>query len=98
MTTHTDTTVLGTIEYLDPNDLDNNVRDDAAVDPEFMASVKEHGVLTPIAAVRDQDGTIRVRAGQHQTFPGKLPCCLGASCRSRCGDSLAGFESVGATP
>jgi ParB family chromosome partitioning protein len=61
--------LLGTLEHLNPADLvlDNNVRDDAAVDADFLASVKEHGVLTPIAALRDDDGTVRVRAGQRRT-------------------------------
>jgi ParB family chromosome partitioning protein len=61
--------VLGTLEHLNPNGLvlDTNVRDDAAVDTDFLASVKEHGVLTPIAAMRENDGTVRVRAGQRRT-------------------------------
>jgi ParB family chromosome partitioning protein len=61
--------LLGTLEHLNPADLvlDTNVRDDAAVDADFLASVKEHGVLTPIAALRDDDGTVRVRAGQRRT-------------------------------
>jgi hypothetical protein len=57
--------LLGTLEHLNPTDLvlDTNVRDEAAVDADFVASVKEHGVLTPIAALRDDDGTVRVRLG-----------------------------------
>ena len=47
--------------------LDVNVRDDAALAPEFVARVKEHGVLIPIAAVRGQDGVVRVRARQRRT-------------------------------
>jgi ParB family chromosome partitioning protein len=59
----------GTLEHVNPNDLvlDTNVRDDAAVDADFLASVTEHGVLTPIAAVREADGTVRVRSGQLRT-------------------------------
>jgi ParB family transcriptional regulator, chromosome partitioning protein len=60
----------GTIEHIDPHTLilDPNVRDDADVDAEFVASIKEHGVLIPIAAVRDDDGHVRVRSGQRRTL------------------------------
>jgi ParB family transcriptional regulator, chromosome partitioning protein len=60
----------GTLEHLSPSDLvlDDNVRDAAALDAEFVASIKEHGVLTPIAAVRGPDGVLRVRAGQRRTL------------------------------
>lgn len=62
--------VLGTIEHVDPHTLilDSNVRDDAALDTQFVASVKEHGVLQPIAAVRDSDGHLQVRGGQRRTL------------------------------
>ena len=61
---------IGTLEHLNPHslELDQNVRDDAAVDAEFLASVKELGVLTPIAAMRGEDGLVRVRAGQRRTL------------------------------
>lgn len=60
----------GVIEHLDPHSLvlDSNVRDEAAVGAQFVASIKEHGVLTPIAAVRDHDGQLRVRSGQRRTL------------------------------
>lgn len=60
----------GTIAHLDPHTLilDTNVRDEADLDAEFVASIKEHGVLIPIAAVRDDDGQVRVRAGQRRTL------------------------------
>lgn len=59
-----------TLENLDPNtlELEINVRDDAALDADFVASVAEHGVLNPIAAVRGTDGVVRVRAGQRRTL------------------------------
>jgi hypothetical protein len=46
---------IGTLEHLDPRSLtlELNVRDVADLDAEFLASIKEHGVLVPIAAVRD---------------------------------------------
>lgn len=66
----TQPTTTGTLEHLDPHtlELELNVRTDAALDAEFVASIKEHGVLTPIAARRDPDGVVRVRAGQRRTL------------------------------
>lgn len=60
----------GTLEHIDPNTLtvDTNVRDDAALDAEFIASIKEHGVLVPIVAVRGEDGQVLVRYGQRRTL------------------------------
>ena len=58
----------GSLGHIDPHILilETNVRDEADVDADFLASIKEHGVLTPIAAVRDADGQLRVRAGQRR--------------------------------
>ena len=60
----------GTLEHIDPHSLtlETNVRDEADIDADFLASIKEHGVLTPIAAVRDADGQLRVRAGQRRAL------------------------------
>jgi ParB family chromosome partitioning protein len=57
------------LEHFDPADLvvGDNVRDGARLDKAFLASIKEHGVLTPITAVRLPDGTISVRDGQRRT-------------------------------
>jgi ParB family chromosome partitioning protein len=75
---------IGTLQYLDPIMLEigDNVRDDAALSKEFLASIAENGVLVPITGVRHRDNSdvIRVRNGQRRTFPGKLPCCLGRCC------------------
>lgn len=59
----------GTLEHLDPNALliGENVRDNAALDAQFLASVREHGVLQPITAVRTEDG-VAVRDGQRRTL------------------------------
>ena len=59
-----------TLEHLDPTtlELETNVRDDAALDADFVASIAEHGVLNPIVAVRGADGVVRVRAGQRRTL------------------------------
>jgi ParB family chromosome partitioning protein len=69
-TTTTTTTEAGfSLEHLNPADLvvGDNVRDGARLDKAFLASIKEHGVLTPITAVRLPDGTISVRDGQRRT-------------------------------
>ncbi|MFS0901293.1 ParB/RepB/Spo0J family partition protein [Mycolicibacterium litorale] len=68
--TNAQVSAAGTLEHLDPHtlELETNVRDDAALDADFVASIKEHGVLNPIAAVRGHDGVVRVRAGQRRTL------------------------------
>ena len=60
----------GRLEYRNPCDLalELNIRDAANLDKEFLASVAEHGVLTPIIAVEDDDGVVRVRAGQRRAL------------------------------
>jgi ParB family chromosome partitioning protein len=60
----------GSLEHVNPRDLviGTNVRDDAALDAEFIASIKEHGVLVPIVGVRGEDGQVRVRYGQRRTL------------------------------
>ncbi|BCW12982.1 hypothetical protein NtRootA4_41130 (plasmid) [Arthrobacter sp. NtRootA4] len=59
-----------TLEMLDPNTLtvDINVRKDAALTKEFVASIKEHGVLVPVVAHRREDGTVHVLMGQRRTL------------------------------
>lgn len=61
---------VGTLEIHDPHTLvvATNVRDEADVDAEFVANIKEHGVLIPIAAVRASDGQLVVRTGQRRTL------------------------------
>ena len=69
-TANTEDRAAGTIEHIDPHTLvlDPNVRDEPDVDADFLASIKEHGVLIPIAAVRDANGQVRVRSGQRRTL------------------------------
>ncbi|MDV2981612.1 UNVERIFIED_CONTAM: ParB/RepB/Spo0J family partition protein [Actinomycetes bacterium ARC8] len=58
-----------TLEMLDPATLtvDINVRKDAALTPDFVASIKEHGVMEPVIAHRKDDGTVHVLMGQRRT-------------------------------
>ena len=72
MTTTTETTTIhnGELQHLNPADLhlEINVRTEARLTAEFVQSIAEHGVLTPIVAVRDDSGTVQVRAGQRRTL------------------------------
>lgn len=60
---------------LDPHALDigANVRDqvDLSETPDFVESIRDHGVLEAISAVQLADGQIVVRDGQRRTFPRK---------------------------
>lgn len=58
-----------TLEMLDPATLtvDVNVRKDAALTADFIASIKEHGVMEPVIAHRKDDGTVHVLMGQRRT-------------------------------
>jgi ParB family chromosome partitioning protein len=72
MTTNVQTTTNhGTpqVVLVDPRTLilEVNVRADADLNTEFIASIKEYGVLTPIIVQRHDDG-LRVRAGQRRTL------------------------------
>ena len=64
------TEALGTIEYIDPKELtlEANVRDDVQLAKEFLASLREHGVIVPLTAVRDTEGRTVVREGQCRTL------------------------------
>ncbi|WP_104129579.1 ParB/RepB/Spo0J family partition protein [Cryobacterium sp. N21] len=72
MTTTTARTAapMGTLEHIDPNLIvvEANVRTKANLPREFVASIKQNGVLTPILARRDTQGTVVVRAGQRRTL------------------------------
>ncbi|MCJ1698072.1 ParB/RepB/Spo0J family partition protein, partial [Rathayibacter caricis] len=64
------TTGTGTIQHVAPADLiiEANVRTSAPVTPEFIASIRENGVITPVLARRDEHGNVIVRAGQRRTL------------------------------
>jgi ParB family chromosome partitioning protein len=57
------------LEMLDPGTLtvDVNVRKDAALTADFIASIAEHGVMEPVIAHRKDDGTVHVLMGQRRT-------------------------------
>lgn len=57
-------------ELLNPATLtvDTNVRKDAELTAEFVASIKEHGVLVPIVGHRGENGTVHVLMGQRRTL------------------------------
>jgi len=63
-------TTVGTIEHVDPAQVivEANVRSTAPLDKDFLASIRENGVITPILARRDEQGNIIVRAGQRRTL------------------------------
>lgn len=70
MTTTQETPVATAMEMLDPATLtvDTNVRKEAELTPEFVASVKEHGVLVPVVGHRTENGTVHVLMGQRRTL------------------------------
>jgi len=57
------------LQQVDPRNLqlENNVRAEASLTKDFIASIKELGVLMPVIAVRNPDGILMVRAGQRRT-------------------------------
>lgn len=46
----------------------DNVRATAHLDRQFLASLRQHGVMNPIQAVRADDGTLTVKRGQRRTL------------------------------
>ena len=48
--------------------LGDNVRAAAHLDRQFLASLREYGVMDPIHVTRDQDGTLSVKRGQRRTL------------------------------
>jgi len=66
----TEPLTTGTLEHISPNDLliETNVRTEASLTKQFIASIQENGVLVPITAIRDTNGVVHVRAGQRRTL------------------------------
>ncbi len=46
----------------------DNVRAAAHLDRQFLASLREHGVMNPIQATRADDGALTVKRGQRRTL------------------------------
>lgn len=65
-----DTATLGTIEHIDPAqiEVETNIRTTVKLDPGFVASIREHGVITPVGCRRTEDGTVTVRIGQRRVL------------------------------
>ncbi len=92
MTTTTLTNTAGQIEHIDPNqvEFEDNIRTDVHLDPGFLASIREHGVLLPVLARRDPDtGTVYIRDGQRRTLAARdagqatIPAYLAATSEDR---------------
>lgn len=66
----TDTATLGTIEHIDPTkiEVETNIRTTVKLDPGFVASIREHGVITPVGCRRTEEGTVTVRIGQRRVL------------------------------
>jgi ParB family chromosome partitioning protein len=66
----TTSSVPGNLEHLDPNtvQIGENIRDAVDLSKDFLASLREHGVVVPLTAVRGDDGIVRIRNGQRRTL------------------------------
>lgn len=64
------TTSSPQVEHIDPASIqiEENVREAVELPREFVASIKQHGVLQPVLATRDSEGVVRVRDGQRRTL------------------------------
>ncbi|WP_158220808.1 ParB N-terminal domain-containing protein [Kineosporia sp. R_H_3] len=64
------TTTTRVVQDVDPTTLlvDINIRQYPRIDDDFVASIREHGLLQPVLGVRTTDGSIRVRVGHRRTL------------------------------
>jgi len=62
--------VTQTYEQVNPTHITigDNVRLDTKLDTDFIASIRERGVLEPVLLYRAADGTLTVLAGQRRTL------------------------------
>lgn len=65
-----DTATLGTIEHIDPAqiEVETNIRTTVKLDSVFLASIREYGVLAPVGCRRTEDGTLALRIGQRRVL------------------------------
>ena len=70
MTKTADITAGPQLQQLDPATLlvDRNVRHQARLNADFVGSIRDHGVLVPIVAVRTTEGQVRVRFGHRRVL------------------------------
>jgi len=88
--TTTITSATGTVEHIDPTTItiETNVRPGETMAPlprEFVASIRDHGVMEPVIGYRDEQGNVVVRAGQRRTLAAReagrptIPVYFGAA-------------------
>lgn len=60
----------GTLVHVDPASivLDTNVRTTARLEKDFVASIRENGVMQPVVGYRDSDDVVHVLQGQRRTL------------------------------
>src|SRR5688572_33010712 len=70
MTTTTTIGIGSQVEHIHPDAIliEDNIRESVHLDDGFVASIREHGVIQPVLAVRNPDGTLSVRDGQRRTL------------------------------
>ncbi|WP_448002707.1 ParB/RepB/Spo0J family partition protein [Agromyces bauzanensis] len=58
------------VEHIDPASIriEDNIREAVTLEEGFIASIREHGVIQPVLAIRNDDGTLSVRDGQRRTL------------------------------
>ncbi|MCD5348433.1 ParB N-terminal domain-containing protein [Agromyces sp. S2-1-8] len=73
MATEITTRTAGAVEHIDPQSIviEANVRPGDTMKPltkEFIATIREHGVVMPVHGYRDEQGNVLVRMGQRRTL------------------------------
>ena len=99
ITPDVETVATGELVHANPADvvIDDNVRTDATLDKAFAASIAARGVLLPVLATQDPDGTLRVRDGQLRTLAAReaaLPSIPVYVISSAAADDAATIERI----
>lgn len=70
MTQTQNAAAVSQVEHIDPNviTIEDNIREAITLDDGFIASIREHGVIQPVLAIRNTDGSVAVRDGQRRTL------------------------------
>jgi ParB family chromosome partitioning protein len=76
----------GILKHLDPHSLriGESIRDAVDLGKEFLASLRQHGVLVPLTAVRGDDGVVTVRYGSLSSSRVVVDPCGAAECCRAC--------------